>query len=169
MPGLTFISYSHEDDDWLRELRIMLDPVNQQISTWADEDIAPGTKWRAAIEDALRNARVAVLLVSKHFLASTFIRENELPPLLTAAAEGGTVILWVYVSACMYKVTPIAEYQAAHDVSKPLNLLSRPKRDIVLVEVAERILAAHNGMARLGPEMMPPRDPGSILPTASRG
>ena len=154
-----FISYSHRDKRWLEDLQTMLKPLvrKQSISVWDDTKIKAGAKWKEQIEGALSMAKVAVLLVSPHFLASDFIAEHELPPILDTAAKEGLIILWVYVSSCLYEETEIAGYQAAHNILKPLDYLSRAARAAVLVNVCKQIKAAYN--ASLGPS--PERAPGA--------
>lgn len=126
-----FISYSHADDKWLKELRIHLEPYvrSTAITVWDDTMIRAGAVWKESIRQALASAKVAVLLVSPAFLASKFIAEQELPPLLEAANSEGVAVLWVPVRHSSFKLTPIAEYQAVHSPEKPLVSLSSGGRD----------------------------------------
>jgi internalin A len=121
----------------------MLKPLvrNGTISVWDDTTIPVGGNWKEQIDSALALAKVAILLVTPNFLESAFIAKNELPPILNAAAKDGLVIFWVYVSSCLYQVTEIKDYQAAHDISRPLDSLPAAKRNAVLAAVCTKIEA----------------------------
>jgi hypothetical protein len=139
-----FISYSHQDAKWLQRLQTMITPLagNHRVTPWDDTDIQAGDRWRAEIQKALAAAKVAVLSVSPHFLASEFIANHELPPLLKAAEEQGLTILWVAVSASLYGETAIASYQATNNPAKPLASLRRAGWSRELVQIAGKIKAA---------------------------
>lgn len=137
-----FVSYSHKDGKLFEEFKTMLAPAIQSglVDLWDDRKILPGQKWKEEIEKALTSASVAVLLVSQNFLASHFIAEKELQPLLKAAREEGVSIFWIYLSSCLFEQTEIASYQAAHDTSRPLDRLSKSQRQAVLSEICAKLI-----------------------------
>ena len=102
-----FISYSHEDTKWRKDLEIHLKPYLREgsITSWSDEQIIAGSQWFGEIKSALAQTNVAVLLVTPDFLASDFIHEHESGPLLKEAEQGGVRILWVPVRDSAYKQT----------------------------------------------------------------
>ncbi|HEV7396946.1 MAG TPA: toll/interleukin-1 receptor domain-containing protein [Pyrinomonadaceae bacterium] len=143
-----FISYSHQDEKWLIDLRTHLKPLEREglIELWDDTGIKAGLKWPQQIKDALATANVAVLLVSASFLASRFINSNELPALLETAKAKGTLILPIIVSACGFERTKeLQEFQAFNPPDKPLNTMTRGNRDKLFKKVADRINEAVAG------------------------
>ena len=140
---LLFISYSHRDEGWLKELQTFLKPYEPRwgsaTDVWDDTRIRPGTKWKVEIKEALARAKVAVLLVTENFLASDFIAEHELPPLLKAAEGKDLTILWVAVKPTAYEETEIADYQCVNEPSKPLISLEPAQRSQKWVEICREI------------------------------
>ena len=130
-PNLVFVSYSHADAKWLTGMRSHLKLLERHagIEQWDDTKIKPGTQWREEIQSALERAKVAVLLVSADFLTSDFIVTNELPPLLKAAQERGTLILALIVRPCRFEKTELARFQAVNPPSKPLSALPTSRRE----------------------------------------
>jgi hypothetical protein len=116
-----FISYSRKDAKWLDRLMPHLAHLERADLVWSDKDIEPGSDWHAEITEQLNAADVALLLVSAYFLASRFIREKELPPLLDSANRRGTTILPVIVSTCRFDLTPeLSRFKAVNDPGEPL-------------------------------------------------
>lgn len=137
-----FISYSHQDQDWLRRLRTHLVPLEREkkIDIWDDTEIKAGSAWKEEIEQSLKAAKVAILLVSADFLASDFIHTNELPELLKAAKQEGAFILPIVVKPCRFSSTlGLSEFQAVNSPSKPLDRLSSSEQEEVFVDVANRV------------------------------
>ena len=120
----------------------MLSPAIQKglIDLWSDDRVPPGGKWHDEIQKAISESRKAVLLVSPSFLASRFITQRELDPLLKLAAKQHLKVFWICLTACLFGETDLGVYQAAHDVSQPLDTLSKPKRQTVLREICTKLL-----------------------------
>lgn len=82
---------------------------------------------------------MAVLLVSADFLASDFIDKDELPPLLSAAKDEGAVILPVILGPSRFLKTPLAQFQAVNNPSRPLIGMTKDEQEAVLVIVSDAI------------------------------
>ena len=140
MRSSVFISYSHRDRDWLNRVNIHLRPLvrDNAIDVWDDTKIAPGSEWKAEIESALANAKVAILLISADFLASDFVAGSEIPPLLLAAREDGAIILPLIISPSRFSRTPsLAQFQSVNDPARPLIALSESEQEEVLDRLSQ--------------------------------
>lgn len=141
-----FISYAHEDHDWVDRLRRMLTPLMRQgqVTVWDDRRIKPGEQWREKIDTALQDSQVAVLLISDHYLASEFISTYELPYILDSARRHKVTLLWVHVRRALWNRTELEGYQAAYPPEPPIEHLDQPRQQDALAEIARRIHAASN-------------------------
>jgi formylglycine-generating enzyme required for sulfatase activity len=141
-----FISYSHADRDWVERLKRMMAPLlrgsGQELRLWDDSQIEAGRKWREAIETALAQASVALLLVSDHFLASEFVMGEEVPKLLAAAEAEGVRVLWVSLSACLVEETEIHQYQAVLPPNRPLDQMAEAEAKEALKTIGLEIRKA---------------------------
>lgn len=137
-----FVSYSHRDNDYLDRLLVHLKPLQRDglIDTWVDTRLLAGDKWKKEIDAALKKARVAILLISADFLASDFIIKNELPPLLQAAEERGTLIIPVILRPCRFtREKVLREFQAINPPDEPLSVLDENGRELIYDSIAQRI------------------------------
>jgi serine/threonine protein kinase len=148
MPATIFISYAHEDANWMEDFKGMFTPALTQgrINLWSDEGIEPGKNWLSNIQKALATAKIGLLLVSKNFLNSKFIHEVELKNLLDSTEKGGVEIRWVPISSCLYDYTPLSKIQACWDPQEPLDRLSDADRMAAIrkicLEIVEKFGAA---------------------------
>ncbi len=157
-----FISYSHVDRGWVERLQKMIRPLvrSEALRLWDDSQIPAGAKWKVEIEKALASAKVALLLVSDDFLASEFVINKELPPLLRAAEAEGLCILWVCLGPCFYEATPIHEYQAVLPPGEPLEAMDPVQQKMALKIIAGAIrdaLRSEVAAAQVPPAPVQPR------------
>lgn len=128
-----FICYSHADSKYMEELQRFLAPLSDVgIDAWADTKIKYGSKWQSDIQEALRQAKAAVMLVSIDFINSKFIKEIELPSLLKKAEKEGTLIIPVFVRPVpdgALSRSGISQFQGINSPKEPLSKWSPTKRE----------------------------------------
>ena len=142
-PTKVFISYAHRDEKYKNELLTMLAGLENQkiIKVWQDRRIDPGEEWYKAIRTAMKTCQLALLLVSQYFLASSFIRNEEIPTLLEQRINNGLTVIPIIIRPCMWKRDPILKrLQALPRDGKPVASVSSPnKRDQIWADIVEAI------------------------------
>lgn len=134
-----FVSYSHKDKDVLAEVQRHFKPLKTSIELWDDERIKGGDKWKEEIRKAIKETKVAILLISTDFLGSDFIANEELPPLLEAAQREGAVILQLILKPCLFdQFDDLSQYQTLNPPSKPLSSMDKNERDELFVNMVRQ-------------------------------
>jgi len=138
-----FVSYAHEDERWLKKLRPHLENLARdvaEISYWDDKKIKPGEDWHQEIQDRLGVARAAVLLVSADFLASEFIRNDELPKLLSRAESRRTRLFCLIIRPCRFdKVALLSRFQAVNGPDKTLSEMRPPEQERSFLRLTDQL------------------------------
>lgn len=96
VPVRVFLSYSRKDKRLMEELKTHLIPLDRRgaIKLWIDQSkVQEGELWEEEIRREVAGAEVAILLVSPYSLASRFIDQNEVDPLLDAQSTRGVKII----------------------------------------------------------------------------
>ena len=141
-----FVSYSHMDQHWLDRLLVHLRPLERKgrLELWSDRQIRAGDEWREEIKKAINSCQAAVLLISADFMASDFIYNDELTPLLEAGKKRGVRIIPILVSSSYYEDSTLSKFQAVNDPSEPLDILNKGQQEASLVKVYRAVRDALN-------------------------
>jgi hypothetical protein len=125
----------------------------QYFSLCSDQDIYIGDQWHEHLQANLNGAKAVVLLVSPAFLASSHIRNSELPVILKNATHQGVRIFPILISPSLFtrakykypnpKTGPndftLASLQAANPQTKTLVEMDEGQQNRVFLAVAEQL------------------------------
>ncbi|WP_247237707.1 TIR domain-containing protein [Telluribacter sp. SYSU D00476] len=130
-----FISYAHEDRQWLVKLRNALRPLEKitGLIIWDDWQLQPGDIFKDEIQLAMQQTRIAILLVSDAYFESSFIQENELPVLLDLSNRGLIKLYWLQIGGELWRKSPLAHLLTIHDPEISLSLLSPAEQQDYLI------------------------------------
>jgi tetratricopeptide (TPR) repeat protein len=141
-PPTVFISYSHKDTAWKDRLLVHLRIPEKEglLELWDDARIAAGAEWLSQIERTIDTAAIAVLLVSADFLASDFIRREEIPRMLQRRSKEGLHLFPILVRSCDWQIVSwLASIQIRPRGARPLAAFHGDRRDAELTAIAKEI------------------------------
>ncbi len=141
-----FISYAHEDVLWLERLKnhMLEHSIGRSLMIWDDSKIQAGENWRNQIRAALASTRIAVLMVSSHFLESEYIKKMELDYLLWAVDYEDVRLIWFTLDTCEYKQIGKHNIQAAYPPDKPLAGMTEEEQHTALDQISAQIARTYN-------------------------
>ncbi len=103
--SIVFISYSQKNEKEKDTLLSHLGILQRAglIDLWSDDRIKAGSNWQQEIQQAIAQARVAILLISADFLSSDFILDTQIPALLRRQESEGLVVLSIIARDCAWQ------------------------------------------------------------------
>ncbi len=112
-PLAVFISYSHTESKFLKELLFNLKPFqrNSELVVWADPLVEAGLEWNEEIFKSLDVADIFILLLSPRSVASDFVVERELPRAETRRKEGKCEIIPIQIKPCRFDKMDLGKLQ----------------------------------------------------------
>jgi len=165
-PSSVFISYSHRNPDWkdrlLRHLNVF--ERHHLLEVWHDETMGAGDDWERKIDEAMANARLAVVLLCPDALKSTFMLNKEFP-VLERRWNGNeiTVVPILCKSDCPWEANKwLAKLQIKPRLASGPTALSQLPRDAdrhlrhLATEIAEHV--GRIALSELRPPSLPARE-----------
>ena len=125
-----FISYTKKDIEIYNQMRAAL--IQQGVSVFDDRQLSSGTKWTAAIETAIQNAKIFIPIITNNSFSSEWTL-HEVDFALECAEKSGSLIVPVFDDK--------VDLDRAQNLKEKLELLS-----CVLVE-NEQVLDVANQLA----------------------
>jgi len=137
-----FIGYCHEDARYFNQLlkHLTYYERNNKLEIWSDKKNAAGAQWHQEIKQAIETTRIAILLISPGFMASDFIAEKQLPPLLNAAKKDGMMVVPVIVRPFNLDDTELGNFQPMNgSPDMPVAKMKSVQRDDLWVRLIKII------------------------------
>lgn len=118
-----FISYSHIDDIYRKELEVHLSAMrrNGELSSWSDRKIVPGQEWGREIDMSLYDADIIIFLVSANFIDSDYCFDIEVKAALSLHEKGMCVVVPVIIRPCDWSGCPFSKLQALPVDTRPVS------------------------------------------------
>lgn len=146
-----FISYSRKDKKWLDKIETHLGSLSHsKIRYWYDSNIEPGRLWEQDLVRHIQNAQIALCLISKNYLNSNYIRQEEIPLIRNT----GMIIIPFLIDDCAWKeVGWLSKIQILPKDSNPLKANKEEKQDGIIVNLVKNIVETINQLKVQSPRI----------------
>lgn len=100
-----FISYSHDDERFVDDLKKVLKPLirDDRIVLWYDRELVAGSNLDHVISDRVEDADVFVSILSSSFLGSDYCTGKELKRAIDRARAGNACLVGIVVRPCHWE------------------------------------------------------------------
>ena len=149
-----FIAYSQKNHAAFTQLKQTLLPLESQsrLLSSSDEHSKSIEDWLYHMENKLRRAQVAILLISPAFMSSAFVIENRLSALLQRAKRRGTTIIPLILEPSRFRYDDhLNIYPAINSYNQPLNILNIQDQKTIMTrlfsEIKQHLTTAKNQYA----------------------
>lgn len=151
-PVRIFISFAEADLDTKEELvkHLAVRTRAGDVELWSADQIPAGSDWQKEVEDMIRRADAALLLISADFLADTIIQDVHVPALLARYGSGSLPVIPVLLRASQWLRHPwIGKLKPLPEHGKPIAMQHGHAREDALVYITSAIWSE---IARHGPK-----------------
>jgi endonuclease/exonuclease/phosphatase family metal-dependent hydrolase len=157
-PLKIFYSYAHEDANARDRLDEHLELLARRnlIVRWHDRHIVPGQEWNEAITTALGDADIILLLVSKAFMESDYVRTHEIPCAMREHDAGRARVLPILLQDVKgWRKAPFAKLEVLPDKGHAVSAWNDPVAAYASIakgieKVAKDIIVAGGGPFEFG-------------------
>jgi TIR domain len=141
-PINVFISYSHEDDYWRKELEKHLSNLKRQreIADWSDRKIEAGLEWEAQLKDKLESSPIILLLISADFLDSDYCCDVEMRRAIERHDAGTAKVIPIILRPCDWQHSKFSKLQVLPQDGAAVTLWKN--QDSALLDVVQGIRQA---------------------------
>jgi formylglycine-generating enzyme required for sulfatase activity len=163
MPIRLFCSYSREDEPYRKALEVHLSPLKRQyqnLVTWYDRLLEPGSDWDARIKEELDAADIIVLLVSPDFLHSNYCYETEVARAMQRHKDGTACVIPVLLRPTHIQGEPLFQLNGYPKGLKPITKWD--DRDEAYVDVVGGIRQAIDRLSNNRPTPVSPTQPNGM-------
>ncbi|MFM9087676.1 MAG: toll/interleukin-1 receptor domain-containing protein, partial [Cyanobium sp.] len=122
-PLKVFISYAHEDSPWVEKLKSHLSLMERQgiLKVWHDRCLTAGEHWAEAIDHALAEAQIVLLLISPDFMNSDYCFGKEMQEALAREQRKDAVVVPVLMRPCDWESAPFAKSNVVPSDNRPVS------------------------------------------------
>jgi hypothetical protein len=151
--GRVFVSYARNDYILVKRLQPYFEFLTgyYNVDFFIDTALESGERWLGRIREEISSCNIGLLLLSPAFLASTFIQDEELRPLLRRAESEETVLIPVIGREVSRETAPLLNtYQALNPTNEPLADLNDRQIADLGIKLMGRVIDGHRTLERSG-------------------